>query len=180
MTQTNTNAKKVLIVFFSRDGQNWGRSGVTFIKEGNTRRAIRVIQEQIAADSFEIVPDLPYPEDYYRCTQVAQEEFDSGAKPAFKGAVPDTAAYDAVIIATPIWWGHMPKVLEHAVESLNLNGKTVLVLTTHAGSGLGDVPQAVKRIAPGAKAAPSLSLYGTEVDQSSGKIQSWLEKAGLR
>jgi hypothetical protein len=32
MTQTNTNDKKVLIVFFSRDGQNWGRSGVTFIK----------------------------------------------------------------------------------------------------------------------------------------------------
>jgi hypothetical protein len=63
----------------------------------------------------------------------------------------------------------MPKVLEHAVESLDLNAETVLVLTTHAGSGLGDVPQAVKRIATGAKAGPALSLYGTEVDQSSGK-----------
>ena len=51
----------VLVVYFSHAGENYG---VGVIEEGNTAKMGKIIAEQMEADIFELVPVVPYPEDY--------------------------------------------------------------------------------------------------------------------
>ena len=61
----------VLVVFFSHAGENYN---VGVIEEGNTAKMGKIIAEQMSADVFELVPVVPYPEDYDSCLDVATED----------------------------------------------------------------------------------------------------------
>ena len=60
----------VLVIYFSHAGENYN---VGVIEEGNTGKMGKIIAEQMGADVFELVPVVPYPEDYDSCLDVATE-----------------------------------------------------------------------------------------------------------
>ena len=57
-TQTENSGSDILVVYFSRTGEQYG---VGVIDEGNTAIVARMIAEQTDADTFEILPA----DDYY-------------------------------------------------------------------------------------------------------------------
>ena len=61
----------VLVVYFSHAGENYN---VGVIEEGNTAKMGKIIAEQMSADIFELVPVVPYPDDYDSCLDVATKE----------------------------------------------------------------------------------------------------------
>ena len=81
---TKPEAQKVLVVFFSKTGDNYG---VGSIKVGNTHKVAQEIARQTNGTLFEIKPAKPYPDAYKACTEVAQEEFKNNARPKIKGYV---------------------------------------------------------------------------------------------
>ena len=52
---------KSLIVFFSHRGEN---HNVGYIKEGNVEHIAKVIKNITDADIYEIIPEVPYSENY--------------------------------------------------------------------------------------------------------------------
>lgn len=161
---------KVLIVFFSHAGENYG---VGNIKVGNTKLVADEIQKVTGGDEFEIVADKNYDMPYDALTKLAKEESEKGEKPSFKGEIKNIDDYDTVFIGGPIWWGTYPRVMFTFFDKYDLNGKTIIPFTTHEGSGLGSVVEDLKTIYPKATFKEAFSIYGHEIRKDLSKVDKY-------
>lgn len=164
---------KVLIVFFSHAGENYN---VGNIKVGNTKLVADEIQKVTGGDEFEIVANKNYDLPYNDLVNVAKEETEKGEKPSFKGEIKNINDYDTVFIGGPIWWGTYPRVMFTFFDKYDLNGKTIILFSTHEGSGLGSVVEDLKALYPNAKFKEAFSIYGHETRKDLSKVDKWLKR----
>ena len=161
--------KKSLIVYFSRADENYA---VGFVLKGNTEYVAEYVQELTNADMFKAIPLVPYAKDYQTCIKEAKERV--GNAP-IKESINDISDYEVIYIMTPIYWGTMAPELETAIKDLDFTGKIIRVITTHEGSGLGNVVNDVKRICIGANVLDdALAIKGSEAKNSKSILESWI------
>ncbi len=181
-TKTDQNMKtekKVLVVFFSHTGENYG---VGIITKGNTHIVAKMIAQSTGGKLFEIVPEKEYAQTYNECVAEAKQEKEAGARPAVKGdiAVED---YDVVFVGYPNWWGDLPMPVYTFIEKHDWNGKQVYPFCTHEGSGLSETESYIAKACKGATIGKGLAMKGSTAQNSQDaarkSVQSWLEKAGL-
>ena len=160
---------KSLIIYFSRADENYA---VGYIDKGNTEIVAEYVQELTCADMFKVEPLVPYAADYNTCIKEAKERI--GNAP-IKEKLTDIAAYDTVFIMSPIYWGTYAPEIETALSGLDFSGKTVRVISTHEGSGLGNMVSDVKRICKGAVVLENgLAIKGSHAKESKKKVADWL------
>ena len=160
---------KNLIIYFSRADENYA---VGYIDKGNTEVVAEYVQKYTDADMFKAEPLIPYAKDYNTCIKEAKERI--GNAPV-KETLKDISAYDTVYIMSPIYWGTYAPELETVLKDLDFTGKTVRVISTHEGSGLGSMISDVKRICKGALVDENgLAIKGSKAKQSEAAIKSWL------
>ena len=160
---------KALIIYFSRADENYA---VGFIDKGNTEIVAEYLQELTGADMFKVEPAVPYSADYQICIKEAKERI--GNAPV-KETLTDISNYDTVFIMSPIYWGTYAPEVETVLEGLDFSGKTVRVISTHEGSGLGSMVSDVKRICKGASVdSNGLAVKGTQVKDSKQTLIDWL------
>ena len=94
-----TAGGKMLVVYFSRAGENYNVGRIT---EGNTAKLAKEIAAQTGADLFEIVPETAYPEGYDDMLAVATDERKNNARPKIKTHIDNFESYDTVFIGYPI------------------------------------------------------------------------------
>lgn len=177
VSAASNNKKKVLVVYFSRTKGVYGGN----LKQGNTARVAKYIQQHTDADIYEIVPKKNYPNDYEKTTEVAQKEQETDARPAIKGKLPNVKKYDAIFIGAPIWWGEYPMIVRTFLdEAKGLNGKNLIPFTTHEGSGLGNTSEQLRQQFPKAKVQRGFSVNGDKVKNDpkavKKQVDSWLNK----
>ena len=170
----------ILVVVFSRAGENWQ---VGVIEEGNTMKMAKIIAEQLHADLFEIVPEIPYPIEYEAMKDVAQQELDDDARPDYVGDAEKWETIDTVFIGYPIWWGGMPKIVQHFLEEHDFSGKTVVPFNTHGGSGQGGTQAVIEQMLTGATVLKGLAVNGVQAQNDPKKtmedVEDWLKSIGL-
>lgn len=174
----NSTDSKVLVVYFSRTGENYN---VGNIEVGNTAMVASYIKEYMNADSFEIVPVEKYSDNYDECLNQATKEKDEGARPAIQNKIDNFDQYDTVFIGYPIWWGELPMIMHTFMESYDFNGKTVIPFNTHAGSGDAGTYTAIKDKLPNANVTTNgLALDGSTARSEEGKEKTieWLKGLG--
>lgn len=160
---------KSLIIYFSRADENYS---VGYITKGNTEVVAEYIQELTGADMFKVEPLVPYAKDYRTCIQEAKERV--GNAPI--KAKPDVTGYDTIYIMSPIYWGTYAPEMETALTGLDFTGKTVRVVTTHEGSGLGSTVSDVARVCKGAKVDRNgLAIRGSDVKGAKNRVAKWLK-----
>jgi flavodoxin len=160
---------KVLIIYFSRADENYA---VGYIDKGNTEIAAEFVQDLTGADMFKVEPAVPYAADYQTCIEEAKQRI--GNAP-IKEKLADISSYDTVFIMSPIYWGTYAPEVETALEGLDFSGKTVRVISTHEGSGLGSMVSNVKKICKGANVdGNGLAIKGSSVKSSKATIEKWL------
>lgn len=175
MNKTLTD-KKILVVFFSHTGENYG---VGNISEGNTHIIAKMIGEVTGGKLFEIVPEKDYPHDSYDAVvEIAKQEKARKARPAVKDdiAVED---YDVVFMGYPNWWGDMPMPVYTFLEKHDWRGKTIAPFCTHEGSGLSDTEDHIADACDGASVVKGLAVRGgmaqNQRDQALDEVKSWIE-----
>ena len=171
----------VLVVFFSHAGENYG---VGVIEEGNTARMGRIIAEQMEADIFELVPVVPYPEDYDACLEAATEEQRTDARPEYEEEIENWEQYDTVFIGYPIWWGQIPNIVYTFMEAYDFAGKTVIPFNTHEGSGQAHSQKDIEALMPEeATVLKGLAVRGSRAQndpEGTGEdVAKWLKEIGL-
>lgn len=160
---------KSLIIYFSRADENYA---VGYIDKGNTEYVAEFVQELTGADMFKVEPAVPYAADYRTCIEEAKQRM--GNAP-IKKRLTDISAYDTVFIMSPIYWGTYAPELETALEGLDFTGKTVRIISTHEGSGLGSMMRDVKRMCKGADVDTNgLAIKGTQAKSSKKTIENWV------
>ena len=162
---------KSLIVYFSRADENYA---VGYIDKGNTEIVAEHVQALTGADMFKVEPAVPYAADYMTCIEEAKQRV--GNAP-IKAALPDISAYDTIYIMSPIYWGTYAPEMETALTGQDFRGKTVRVISTHEGSGLGSMVSDVKRLCKGAEVdANGLAIKGSSAAGSQAALARWLGK----
>ena len=171
------NDKKVLIVFFSKTGENYG---VGNIKIGNTHKVAMEIARQTNGTLFEIRPVQEYPIGYKDCVEVAKKEKASKARPAIKENVKDIAQYDVIYLGYPNWGNDAPMPVYTFLENNNLNGKQVYPFVTHEGSGIGNSVNALKGAFPGLIFNEGFVIFGHIAQNDAAYLEKavkiWLDK----
>ncbi len=178
--EIDMTGKKVLVVYFSRAGEQYSVGNIT---EGNTAIIAKMIAEQTKADLFEVkVKNDTYPTAYKALTEVALSEKKANARPEISGDVANFADYDVVFIGTPNWWADLPMALYTFMETHDWSGKTVAPFVTHEGSGLSSIPSKIKSVT-GAEMLDGLAIYGhvaqNDREQAKENVTNWLKKLGF-
>ena len=170
----------VLVVYFSHAGENYN---VGVIEEGNTAKMGKIIAEQMGADVFELVPVVPYPEDYDSCLDVATEEQRTDARPEYEGEIENWDQYDTVFIGYPIWWGEIPNIVYTFMEAYDFTGKTVIPFNTHEGSGQAHSQHDIEGLLTSASVLKGLAVRGSkaqnDADGTGTDVANWLKSIGL-
>ncbi len=176
-----TDGGKALVVFFSRTGEQYT---VGVIDHGNTAIVAEMIAEETGADLFEVLPeDDYYPMTYAELTDVAKQEQNENARPAYAGDFPDFSQYDAVFIGAPVWWGDWPMIMYTVFENNDFSGKTLIPFSTHEGSGLSGFDKKLEAACPGAAIGKGLAIRGNDCQNAQEKVEeavdSWISDLGL-
>lgn len=177
--KVQTNDKKILVVYFSRTGEEYNVGRIT---KGNTAIVAEYIAQKIDADIFEIKPATPYPDEYEACTELAKKELESNARPAFAKNIDSLAQYDTIFVGYPVWWSAVPRVMMTFLESNDFSGKKIIPFCTHGGSGLAGTEREIKDACPNAEILSGLAVVGrsTQNDFAAAQkdIDAWLKDFG--
>ena len=163
-TPTETGTKS-LVVYFS-----WS---------GNTENVAKSIQSQTASDIFEIVPAVPYSDDYDTVVDFAQEEQRNNARPAISGSIENLTDYDVIYVGYPNWWGDMPMILYTFFDTYDFSGKTIALFCTSGGSGLSGTVNKVKSLEPNATVTDGLHIRDNTSGSPDSAVSKWLSDIGL-
>lgn len=151
---------------------------VYFTWSSNTAGMAETIADLTGADTFEIVPVVPYPEEYTPCTEVALEERDSNARPAIQNLPASVSEYDNILIGYPIWWHTAPMIIGTFLENYDLSGIDVYPFTQSASMDEEQFEQSMDFVRGCAgNAAVHDGLFARPSDTSA--ITSYLEQNGL-
>lgn len=159
------NAKKVLVVYYSRSG--------------NTKQMAGYIKEMMGGDTVELIPETPYPAEYRATTAQAKRELEADFKPALKTKVKNLKSYDIVFVGTPNWWNSVSGPLRTFLSEYDLSGKTVVPFVTHAGSGMGGIQADVAALCPKSTVLQGKALWGSSVKEEREDVADWLRKIQL-
>lgn len=166
----------VLVVYYSRKGENHMPGGIQVLPKGHTAYAAEFIAEAVGADIFEIDTVKPYAANYRECCMEAVQEAKAKARPEIKGYVEDISGYDTVFVCFPCWCGTAPMCLFTFLEHYDWTGKKIIPLCTNEGSGLANAPKDIAASCPGAVIAEGLSFRGHQVKDSEDLIASWAKE----
>ena len=174
-----TADKKILVVYFSRTGEEYNVGTIT---KGNTAIIAEMIAQKTGADTFEVKAATPYPDNYQACTELAKRELEANARPAFAKNIDNLAQYDTIFCGFPIWWGAVPRVMMTFLESNDFSGKTITPFCTHGGSGLAGTEREVADACPNSKVLQGLAISGrtAQNDSAAAKkdVDAWLKDLG--
>jgi hypothetical protein len=73
-----------------------------------------------------------------------------------------------------------PMIMTTFGERYDFSGKTVLPITTHAMSGLGNAPDDYEQACRGARIGTGLAVRGETVRSARADVDAWLRRTGLR
>lgn len=112
-----------------------------FSATNTTEKVAGYIADELPADLYEIVPEIPYTDadlNYGDSTSRTSIEMNnSNARPAISGSVENMGQYETVFLGYPIWWGEAPRIISTFLESYNFSGKTIIPFCTSGSSGIG-------------------------------------------
>ena len=167
---------KVLVVFYSRKGENHMPGGIQVLEKGNTEYAAEYIQKALDADIFEVDTVKPYAANYRECCMEAVAEAKSKARPEIKGFVADMSQYDTVFVCYPCWCGTAPMCVFTFLEHYDMTGKKIVPLCTNEGSGLANSEKDIAESCKGATVLPGLSVRGHQAKDMEAEIASWAKE----
>ena len=172
-------SNRALLVYFSRPGENYSYGDRVNLEVGNTKVAAGMIRDLVDIDEYEIIAADPYPQDYEATVQRNMQEERDDARPAINGQLPDLAAYDTILLGSPVWNVQAPMIMRTFIESVDLTSKTVHPFVTYAVSRIGRVRNDYAEMLPGTMVTEGLAIQGETVRDARSDIQRWLHAIGV-
>lgn len=181
---------KTLVAYFSQtvpEGVDATTGATNVVREnGNDYGAAQYLALMVArktdADTLRLTAASGhYPVEYNDLAAFARTERDNNTHPALTSRRVNMADYTNIIVVTPIWWYTVPMPVYSFLDAYDLNGKSVFVATTHAGSGLADAVAVIRKEEPNAKVSnKGFAVSASNVSNSiSADVDRWLQQTGL-
>ncbi|MFD4422824.1 flavodoxin [Agromyces sp. NPDC058484] len=169
----------VLVVFFSRAGENYSYGDRIDLEVGNTEVLAGKLSALIDCDVYEIEAAEPYSDSYDETRDRNVREQDTDARPAIANLITSIEQYQTILVGSPIWNVRPPMIMSTFAESFDFTGKLVHPFVTYAVSGLGSTERTYAELLPTATFGEALAVQGEIVAQSDADAEAWLRRIGL-
>lgn len=163
-----------LIVYYSRNAENYVSGKIETLTVGNTETVAKTIQKLTGADIFKIEQKVPYSESYNECIAQAQDDQRKDARPELKAFPKSLEQYDTIYLGYPNYWNTMPMAMFSFLEHFDFSRKTIKPFCTHEGSAMGRSESDIKRLCPNAKVEKGLAIFGSAALRAEEQIKKWL------
>ena len=166
---------KIIIIYFSRSGNNYVNGQIVDLKIGNTEIVANMIQKLTHSDIFKIEPVISYSNDYTKCIEEAKEDQRRNARPELQTYPENLEKYDLIYLGFPNYWGTMPMPVFTLLEKMDFTNKIIMPFCTHEGSGMGNSENDIKKICKSGKVGKGLAIHGANAQYSKEAIKKWLK-----
>lgn len=160
--EQNNVSKKVLVAYFSATGTTEIVAKQIAEYTGGDLVKIESVQAYTNADL-----DWNNPK-----SRSSVEMNDSAVRPSIKPAGISVDDYDVVFLGYPIWWDLAPRVVNTFIESLDLEGKTIVPFATSGGSGINNSVRKLKATYPSLNWAKGRLLN----DCGTTQLRRWIDE----
>lgn len=169
-----SDAGRMLVVYFSRAGENYWQGGTRNLRVGNTQVLARMITEQTGAQAFRIQEADAYPGSYQATIDRNHREQDDNARPRIAGTLPDVAGHDTILLGCPVWAGKAPMIIRTFLDATDaLAGRTIHPFLTYA-VGQGSVFADYEQLCPEAVVADGLAIEGDRAAAAQQAVRRWV------
>ena len=170
---------EVLLVFFSRAGENYFNGGRKDLTVGNTEVVAGMVRDALRCDVFQVKAVDPYPYSYDATVQRNVREQNDNARPKIVDLPASLGGYRTILMGSPVWNVRAPRIMLTFAARYDFAGKTIYPFTTYAMSGLGSVVDEYKAACRGATLGEALAIRGEEAEGSRKAVDGWLRRIGL-
>lgn len=180
--QNEETDRKTLIAYFSLvDIVPEGADAVSHTTPsiGNTEYAAMEIQSQVGGDLFAIKTVKNYPVSHSECSDIAEEEMRSNARPELSTHIDNMDAYDTVYIGYPIWWYIEPMAIRTFLEEYDFSGKTIIPFCTSLGAGIVESEENIASLVEESTVLEGITIHTGQQDLSE-DITNWLADIGIK
>ena len=132
-----------------------------------------LIHEQVDADVAKIVPVEAYPLAYRDAADQARAEQADDARPEFTLDV-NPEDYDVIFVGYPIWYYHLPMIMQSFFDAYDFSGKTIIPFNNHAGSRDGGTYKDIAGLEPGAEVLDGIAIAGENTEDAGNSVREWL------
>ena len=165
---------KMLVIFFSRAGENYVNGKIKYLKLGNTEYIAEQIVKLTGADSFRIERKVPYPADYCRCIDFAKREQIEGIRPKLLVMPEGLEKYNVIFLGYPVYWNTMPMPLYTFLENADLSNKHIFPFCTYECEGAGNSIADLWRLCAASVIGQELVIKGSYVKYEISTIKNWV------
>lgn len=152
---------KILVTYFSASGV--------------TKSVAKRLANIVNGDLYEIEPKERYTDEDLdwrnKQSRSSLEMKNNESRPEIILKNIDIDNYDTILIGFPIWWGVAPRVVNTFIESINLNGKTIIPFCTSGGSGMSYCENYLRKTYPNFNWKQGKRLFGNEDEET---IKNWI------
>ena len=184
--QEKSGQGSVLVAYFTpaENGENDAITSASLVNfdgrdMGNAAAVANMISSYTGAELFSIKTEKDYPLEYNDLADDAKAEQEAGELPKLSGEI-DLSGYDTVFVVYPIWWYTMPQPIYSFFDEYDLSGKTIIPVTTHAGSGLADSVERIMELEPDATVKEGYAIAASDVKDAQSDIEGWLNEQGYQ
>jgi flavodoxin len=151
---------------------------IYFSRSGNTQNLARMIYNEIGGDMLELTVTDPYPSNYSKAVERANEERDNQEYPEINTDIPDLSQYDTVYLGYQTWAMTLsnPMISFLMDHGSDLSGKTIYPFSTNAGYGEGNTIERIEDLTPDASVAPSFSIQDEDLLDNQEQVSTWLKE----
>lgn len=149
---------------------------------GNTEKIAKILKEKLNADIEKIDTVVPYTGTYQDISAQGQNEVNRGYKPEIKPINSNLEMYERIVIATSTWWYTMAPAVLTLLSEINLKGKEVILVQTHAGWPCHCLED-MEKLCSGGKVISKKEIQfdssgGTEMITKMNEIEEWINNIG--
>ena len=146
---------------------------------GNTEHVAALFAKELGADLFRIETERTYPLTRGALIESTKEEQDKNEHPALKTHVEDMDQYEIIFLGYPLWWYDFPMPIYSFFDEYNLEGKTIVLFTTHAGNRFCKTLRTAQDLLPTSPIVQGLATHEDDVADAESHIKRWLIHAGF-
>ncbi len=182
-----TGIGNILIAYFSvmeTDGVDTvaGASRVAVNGEvlGNNEYIAQIIRRETGGDLFSIETVQDYPTTHAPLLEFAYNEKADNARPELATQIENPDSYDVIFLGFPNWNADLPMPLYTFLEEYDFSGKTIILFTTHGGSGFSRTVQTISELQPNATViSDGLSISRNSVSGAESDVAAWVNGLNL-
>ena len=147
---------------------------------GNTELVAGLFAKELGADLFRIETERTYPLSRGALIESTKEEQDKKQHPALKTHVEDMDQYEIIFLGYPLWWYDFPMPIYSFLDEYNLEGKTIVLFTTHAGNRFCKTLRTAQELLPSSPIVQGLATHEDDIADAESDIRRWLENNGFK